>query len=112
MAAPEVAISVGLDYARLHFLSQITLPTGFPVTGKAGDRMASYGIRYAGGRVQEVPLRNGFEVAVANMVDEATRINPDTTVAMGGTKTTVLVTPAQAGVHFSAEDTRFPLARE
>jgi hypothetical protein len=43
--------------------------------------MASYGIRYAGGRVQEVPLRNGFEVAVANMVDEATRINPDTTVA-------------------------------
>jgi hypothetical protein len=73
--APEV------DCARLHFLGQVTFPTGFPVTGKAGDRVASYGIRYAGGRVQEIPLRNGFEVAVANMVDEATRINPDTTVA-------------------------------
>jgi hypothetical protein len=79
--APEVTIPVGLDCARLHFLGQVTFPTGFPVTGKAGDVVASYVVRYAGGRVQEVPLRNGFEVAVANMVDGATRTNPDTSVA-------------------------------
>jgi hypothetical protein len=79
--APEVTIPVGLDCARLHFLGQVTLPTGFPVTGKAGDTVASYTVRYAGGRVQEAPLRNGFEIAVANMVDGATRTNPDTSVA-------------------------------
>ena len=79
--APEVTIPVGLDCTRLHFLGQVTLPTGFPATGKAGDTVASYTVRYSGGRVQEVPLRNGFEIAVANMVDGATRINPDTSVA-------------------------------
>jgi hypothetical protein len=46
-----------------------------------GDTAASYTVRYAGGRTVEVPLRNGIEIAAANIVDGATRIDPVATSA-------------------------------
>ena len=78
---PEWEIPVGTAGVQLHFLGQVTLPTGFPVTGQAGQVAASYRIHYAGGKVQEIPLRQGFELAQANLVYEATRINPLPTTA-------------------------------
>jgi hypothetical protein len=78
---PEWEIPVGMAGVQLHFLGQVTLPTGFPVTGLAAQVAASYRIHYAGGKVQEIPLRQGFELAQANLVYEATRINPLPTTA-------------------------------
>ena len=77
----ELEIPVGTPATQLHFLGNVTLPTGYPVAGQAGETIASYGIHYERGKVQEVPLRHGVEVARANLVHEATRINPMLTSA-------------------------------
>jgi tetratricopeptide (TPR) repeat protein len=61
--------------------AQIQLANSLLIQGRASLGNSSYVVSYAGGWVQEVPLRNGFEVAVGNMVDQATRINPETSVA-------------------------------
>jgi hypothetical protein len=74
--AAEINIPVGIACKRLHFLGQITLPTGYPVLGQAGELIASYSINYASGKKQEVPLRNGIEVARGNVICGSTRINP------------------------------------
>jgi len=74
---PEFTIPLGLECHRLHVLGHATLPTGYPVTGKAGDPVAAYTIRYASGMTQEIVLRNGHEVAQANLIYNATRINPE-----------------------------------
>jgi len=73
---PELEIPVGRPATQLHFLGQVTLPNGYPAAGQAGQTVASYRIRYTGGRVKEIPLRDGIEVARANLIHEATRINP------------------------------------
>jgi hypothetical protein len=74
---PEFTIPLGLECHRLHVLGHATLPTGYPVTGSAGDPIARYTIRYASGKTQEILLRNGREVAQANLICNATRINPE-----------------------------------
>jgi Glycosyl hydrolases family 2, TIM barrel domain/Glycosyl hydrolases family 2/Glycosyl hydrolases family 2, sugar binding domain len=73
---PTIKIPVTLNCTRLHFLGQVTLPGGFPPTGRFGETTGTYTLRYAGGRVQNLPLRNGIEVARANLVYAATRIDP------------------------------------
>lgn len=76
---PEVAeinIPVGVACKRLHFLGQITAPTGYPVSGQAGEAVASYSILYGNGTKRELPLRNGVEVARGNVICGATRLNP------------------------------------
>ena len=78
---PEIDIPVGAECVRLHFLGQVSLPGGFPISGQMGETVASYTIRYANGKVKEVPLRNGIEVAQSNMVFEATRVDPTATAA-------------------------------
>jgi len=78
---PEVEIPVGREGRRLHVLGQVTFPTGFPVTGDDGEEIASYTFRYASGKTQQVPLRNGREVAQSNLVHVATRIEPEATEA-------------------------------
>ena len=65
----------------MHVLGQVTLPAGFPVVGNDGDTAAVYTLRYASGKRQEVPLRNGYEVAQANLIAVATRIDPQATEA-------------------------------
>jgi len=79
--APEVTISVGQECERLHILGQVTFPVGYPVVGKRGEKVATYRVRYSGGREREVPVRNGMEVAQSNQVHEATRIDPVATGA-------------------------------
>ena len=43
--------------------------------------MATYKVRYGGGREQEIQVRNGIEVAQANLIHEATRIDAVATAA-------------------------------
>jgi hypothetical protein len=77
----EIAIPVGLNCRRLHVLGHVTLPTGFPVVGKSGETAAAYTITYDSGAKQEIPIRHGLEVARANLIHEATRVNPVATSA-------------------------------
>jgi hypothetical protein len=72
---PEVTISVGQECERLHILGQVTFPEGYPVVGKRGEKVATYRVRYSGGREREVPVRNGMEAAQANRIHVATRID-------------------------------------
>ena len=78
---PEITIPVNLECIRLHVLGQVTLPEGYPVAGARGEAIAIYSLRYANGRTQEIPVRNGIEVARANLIDNATRIDPIATAA-------------------------------
>jgi hypothetical protein len=73
---PEVTIPIGADCSQLHILGQVMLPTGYPTAGQRGETAATYTLRYAGGKTQELPVRHGIEVAQANMLLEATRIEP------------------------------------
>jgi hypothetical protein len=73
---PEVTISVGQECERLHILGQVTFPVGYPLVGKRGEKVATYWVRYTGGREREVPVRNGMEVAQSNRIHVATRIDP------------------------------------
>ncbi len=77
----EVEIPIGLEGSRLHVLGHVTLPTGFPAMGGDGETVATYSLRYVSGKSQDIPLRSGFEVAQANMIDVATRIDPQATQA-------------------------------
>jgi beta-glucuronidase len=73
---PEITIPVAKNCAHLHILGNVTLPDGYPVNGKFGEPAASFDV--AG---RQVPVRNGIETARANMVHQATRINPIATAA-------------------------------
>ena len=79
--SPEITIPLALNCTALHFLGQVTLPDGFPPTGRPGETVASYTLHFGGGRTQDVPMRNGIEVARANLVWEATRIDSVATAA-------------------------------
>jgi hypothetical protein len=78
---PEVTISVGQECEKLHILGQVTFPEGYPVVGKRGEKVATYRLRYSGGREREVPVRSGREVAQSNRIHVATRIDPVATGA-------------------------------
>jgi hypothetical protein len=81
-----ITIPLGLDCKRLHILGQVTFPTGYPVLGKRGETIATYHLRYSGGRERQVPVRNGIEVAQANLIAAATRIDPIATEAQPALK--------------------------
>jgi hypothetical protein len=78
---PEVEIPVHRVCSHVHFLGHVTWPGGFPVSGAPGDAVATYQVRYQGGRSVEVPLRAGIEVAAANAIHEGTRLDPIATSA-------------------------------
>ena len=77
--SPEVSIPINRRCTKLHILGQVTLTAGFPSSGMDGDKIATYTLQYSGGRTAEIPLRNGYEVAQANLIQDATRIDPQTT---------------------------------
>jgi hypothetical protein len=79
--APEVDIPIGKACTRLHFLGQISVPTGFPLEGEDGGTVATYTIRYSGGKDLQVAVRQGKEVARGNLVHLGTRIEPVATGA-------------------------------
>ena len=78
---PEITIPLRLECQRLHILGQVTFPEGFPIVGREGEQVATYRLRYADGKEQVIPVRNGFEVAQANLICGATRVNPVATAA-------------------------------
>jgi hypothetical protein len=77
--SPEIIIPVNRRCDRLHILGQVSLAGGFPSSGLDGDQVGSYTLEYAGGRKKDIPLRNGYEVAQANIIQDATRLDPLTT---------------------------------
>jgi hypothetical protein len=77
----EVDVPIGGAAIGLHFLGQVTVSGGFPIEGTSGDAAASYTVRYKDGRSAEFPLRNGMEVASANIVYSGSRIDPVATFA-------------------------------
>jgi beta-glucuronidase len=79
--SPEITVPIGLSCTRLHILGHVTLPTGYPLVGKGGDIAAVYTVRHASGEKQEIPLRHAIEIARANLIHEATRIEPIATAA-------------------------------
>ncbi|MFN8009208.1 MAG: glycoside hydrolase family 2 TIM barrel-domain containing protein [Terriglobia bacterium] len=78
---PELNIPVGKKCARLHFLGQISVPTGFPLEGEDGKTVARYTIRYSGGTEEQVAVRQGREVARGNLIHLGTRLEPVATEA-------------------------------
>ena len=76
-----LTIPIGQECSRLHILGNVTLPDGFPSVGKDGDTVGSYTLRSSDGQTQEIPLRSGYEVARANLIDVATRIEAVATEA-------------------------------
>jgi hypothetical protein len=78
---PEVTIPVDQNCNALHILGQVTLPNGYPVVGHHGEEVAVYSLQYASGKTQDLPVRNGIEVAQANRIYVATRVTPIATSA-------------------------------
>ncbi len=76
---PEVVIPINRRCDKLHILGQVTFAGGFPASGNVGDTIATYTLEYSGKKSKKIPLRNGYEVAQANLIQDATRLDPQTT---------------------------------
>jgi hypothetical protein len=72
----EFTIPIGRECSKLHFLGQVTLPRGYPLLGQLEETVATYSIMGEDGSSQELAVRNGYEVAQANCIHDATRIDP------------------------------------
>ena len=85
---PDRPVTVPIDgeCQRLHILGQVTFTAGYPVLGKLGETVATYHLRYSSGKEQQIPVRNGIEVAQANLIYAATRIEPIATDAQPALK--------------------------
>ncbi len=66
---------------QLHILGQVSFPLGYPLIGRVEEPAAVYTLQYASGKIQQLPIRNGIEVAQSNCIDAATRIVPIATAA-------------------------------
>jgi hypothetical protein len=74
--APELRIPIARRCRRIYLLGHITMPGGFPIQGGNGETVAVYHVEKANGESTEIPLRQGYEVAWANTVHVATRVDP------------------------------------
>jgi hypothetical protein len=72
----QVTVPIGSECSRLQILGQVTFPAGYPVQGKRGETVATYHVKYSGGVERQIAVRNGIEAAQANLIHEATRIDP------------------------------------
>ena len=73
---PEIAIPIDQLCSKLHILGQVTFPGGYPLQGQRGETVAAYSLVGVDGRSQDLPVRNGLEVARANRIHAATRVDP------------------------------------
>jgi len=73
---PEIAIPIDQACSKLHILGQVTFPSGYPLQGQRGETVAVYSLVGADGKSQDLAVRNGFEVARANRIHAATRVDP------------------------------------
>jgi Glycosyl hydrolases family 2, TIM barrel domain/Glycosyl hydrolases family 2/Glycosyl hydrolases family 2, sugar binding domain len=74
--APQIRIPLTGNAQRLHILGQVTFGEGFPVVGKDGEEIGSYTLEFANGKKREIPLRNGYEIAQAQMIRSGGRFDP------------------------------------
>jgi len=72
---PELTIPIDQPCSKLHVLGQVTLPDGYPLEGKPGETVAVYSLVGADARSEDLPVRNGLEVARSNRIHAATRIH-------------------------------------
>ena len=72
----QIAIPLSGKAERLHILGQVTFGDGFPLVGKDGEEIGSYTIEFANGKKREIPLRNGYEIAQAQMIRSGGRFDP------------------------------------
>jgi beta-glucuronidase len=73
---PQLQIPVGANCRALHILGNVTMPDGYPIASNKGAVWGVFRVRYTSGKSHEIPLRHGFEVARANMIHRASRIDP------------------------------------
>ncbi len=73
---PEVTVPINRSCTDLYLLGNVTVLGGYPLQGKHGEVAAVLEKRYTGGRIDRSPLRNGIEIARANTIHGATRIEP------------------------------------
>lgn len=85
-ADTPVTVPINSECERLHILGQVTFPVGYPLLGKRGETVATYHFRYSGGGERQIAVRNGMEVAGANLIHVATRIDPIATEAQPALK--------------------------
>jgi hypothetical protein len=78
---PEITVPIGLNCSHLHILGHVTIPNGYPLAGKSGETAAVYTVHYGSGAAQNIPMRHGIEIARANLIHEATRVNTVATSA-------------------------------
>lgn len=78
-ANPEIVVPLNRRCNRLHILGQVSLTNGFPLMGKDGEQVGAYVLEHSNGHTKEIALRNGYEVAQANIIQDATRFNPEAT---------------------------------
>jgi hypothetical protein len=76
---PEAVIPVNRRCDRLHILGQVTFAGGFPSTVQDGGQAGSYVLEFSDGRKKEISLRHGHELAQANLIQDAGRLDPQTT---------------------------------
>jgi hypothetical protein len=74
--APELRIPIAQRCRRVYLLGHVTMPEGFPIRGNNAETVAVYHVEKANGKSIEIPLRQGFEVARANTVHVASRVDP------------------------------------
>jgi len=79
--AGELTIPLTGKAERLHILGQVTFGEGFPISGKDGEEIGSYTLEFANGKKREIPLRNGYEIAQAQMIRSGGRFDPMVTEA-------------------------------
>jgi len=77
--APQITIPLRGKAERLHILGQVSFGAGFPVVGGDGDTVGSYTFEFANGKKRQIPLRNGYEIAQAQMIRSGGRIDPTVT---------------------------------
>lgn len=73
---PRLSVPIAKQCDYIYLLGNSTLPSGYPLEGQQGAVAGSIEVVYRGRATQRVPLRNGKEIASANMIDDATRIEP------------------------------------
>jgi hypothetical protein len=79
--ASQITIPLTGKAERLHILGQVTFGEGFPNAGKDGEKIGSYTLEFANGKKREIPLRNGYEIAQAQLIRSGGRFDPTATEA-------------------------------
>jgi len=70
------AVSMKNNIVGLHAFGHTTFGEGYPINGTLGEEVAAYTLCYDDGTKDEIPLRNGMEMASSSMLSFGTRIDP------------------------------------